>query len=264
VTYYLGQRATLNTIIRDEAGNPADSTVALTLTAPDGTVTTPTVNHDGTGLYSAAVTFDQAGDWLRVWNASGAIVAVDADQVHVIAAALRIVGLAEVKEHGNITSSTYDRELLDFIGTAQQMIEDEVGATVPRTVTETIYANASTLLLGEGPVISVQQVTEYGNTVDPAAYILNTATSAVMRTDGRCWYGSTAYPVTVVYRVGQAPIPEAIRWAGKELTIHLWRSTQAQRGGRGRGEAAESAASFGLPNRVRDALAPFARGPVVA
>jgi hypothetical protein len=264
VTYYLGQRATLNTVIRNEAGDPADATVALTMTAPDGTVTTPTVAHDGTGQYSAQVTFDQAGDWLRVWSASGAVVATDADQVHVIATALRIVGLAEVKEHGNITTTANDQELLDFIGTAQQMIESEVGPTVPQTITETIYVNSSTLLLSRTPVLSVQSVTEYGATVDPSVYLLNSATGAILRTDGRGWYGSTAYPLTFVYRVGRSPIPEAIRWAGKELTIHLWRSTQAQRGGRGRGDSTESVAGFGMPNRVREALIPFSLGATVA
>lgn len=264
MTYFLGQRATLRTEIRNEAGQLANSTVVLTVTAPDGTVSTPAVANDGTGLYSAQVTFDQAGDWLRVWSATGAVVTTDADQVHVIATALRIVGLAEVKEHGNITSSANDRELLDFIGTAQQMIEAEVGVTVPRTITETIYGNAQVLLLSNAPVLSVQQVTEYAATVDPSAYVVDTTTGAITRVDGRAWAATVSSPTTWTYRAGRAPIPEAIRWAAKELTIHLWRSTQAQRGGRGRGDVPESAAAFGLPNRVADALAPFAKAPVVA
>lgn len=264
MTYFLGQRATLRTEIRNEAGQLANATVTLTVTAPDGTVSTPIVANDGTGLYSAQVTFDQVGDWLRVWSATGAVVTTDADQVHVIATALRIVGLAEVKEHGNITSTANDRELLDFIGTAQQMIEAEVGVTVPRTVTETIYDSSETLLLSATPVLSVQQVTEYGATVDPSAYVVNSVTGEILRTDGRCWAASTTYPTAWTYRAGRTPIPEAIRWAAKELAIHLWRSTQAQRGGRSRGEGVETAAAYGLPNRVRDALIPYLRAATVA
>lgn len=264
MTYFLGQRATLRTEIRNEAGILADATVTLTVTAPDGTVSTPAVAHDGTGQYSAEVTFSQAGDWLRVWTSTGAVVTTDADQVHVIAAALRIVGLAEVKEHGNLTSNVNDRELLDFIGTAQQMIESEVGVTVPRTVTETVYVGGPLLLLAETPVISVQSITEYGSTVDPSLYVLDANAGAIRRADGRNWAATSSTPLTWTYRAGRAPIPEAIRWAGKELTIHLWRSTQAQRGGRGRGEASETAAAFGLPNRVRDALIPYARAVTVA
>jgi hypothetical protein len=132
MTYVVGQRANLRTTITDATSALTDATVVLTVTAPDGTVSTPAVNHPSTGTYNADVTFDQPGDWLRVWSTTGAVVSSNVDQVHVIAPTLRIVGLAEVKEHGNITSTNSDSELLDFIGTAQQMIEDLVGPTVPR------------------------------------------------------------------------------------------------------------------------------------
>jgi len=264
VTYVQGQRARLSTTVTDESGGVTDATVTLTMTAPDGTISTPAVTHDGTGLYHADVTFDQAGDWLKLWSASGAVVAPDVDQIHVIAPSLRIVGLAEVKEHGNITTSASDRELLDFIGTAQQMIEHEVGPVVPQTFTEIVYAGTSTLLLAKTPVLSVQSITENGATVDPSAYNVDLATGVVSRIDGRDWMATSALPLSWTYRAGRSPIPEALRWAGKELTIHLWRSTQAQRGGRGRGEAADTAAAFGLPNRVADALIPYLRAATVA
>jgi hypothetical protein len=264
VTYVLGQRARLRTTVTDEAGAATDATTVLTVTAPDGTITTPAVTHDGTGVYHADVTFTQVGDWLRVWSTSGTVVSTDVDQIHVIAPALRIVGLAEVKEHGNITSTSSDRELLDFIGTAQQMIEHEVGPVVPQTVTETVYAGAPTLLLSQIPVIAVQSVTEYGATVDPSAYNVDLDAGTITRADGRCWVATSLQPLTWTYRAGRSPIPEALRWAGKELTIHLWRSTQAQRGGRGRGEAPDTAAAFGLPNRVADALVPYARAATVS
>lgn len=272
MTYVQGQRAKLSTVVRGEDGQPADATVVLTMTAPDGTVSTPAVNHDGIGAYSASVTFDQSGDWLRVWMASGTVVAPDVDQIHVIAPTLRLVGLVEVKEHGNITSTASDRELLDFIGTAQQMIEELVGATVPQTFTQGWSVpfrdrcrTYPVLWFDHGPVLSINSITEYGNVVDPSLYLLNDDGS-VVRTDGRGWYADTAAPLSVIYRAGRAPIPEGIRWAGKELTIHLWRSTQAQRGGRARGDIGDAAvaAGFGMPNRVRDALAPFLLAPVVA
>jgi hypothetical protein len=264
VTYVQGQRATLRTTITDESGQLSDATVVLTVTAPDGTASTPTVTRESLGVYSAAVTFTQAGDWLRVWTTSGAIVSSDVDQIHVIAPALRLVGLAEVKEHGNITSTASDRELLDFIGTAQQMIELEVGPTVPQTFTETVYACGNAVILGRHPVLSVTSITEYGAVVDPSLYAADLSRGIITRLDGRHWYADATYPLTYTYRAGRSPIPEALRWAGKELTIHLWRSTQAQRGGRGRGDDPGTAAPFGLPNRVADALVPFLRAATVA
>lgn len=266
MTYVLGQRITLSTNVLDEDGVLTDATVVLTVTAPDGTISTPTVSHPSTGVYTAQVTFTQAGDWLRVWSTSGTIVSTDVDQIHVISPVLRIVGLAEVKEHGNITTTAHDRELLDFIGTAQQMIEDIVGVTVPRTVTETHYATPGGYVwLREAPVISVTTVTEYAATVDPTLYIVDLNAGAIGRTDGRSWHADSTTALTAVYRAGRAPIPEGIRWAAKELTIALWRSTQAQRGGRARGtDAPDTPTGYALPNRVREALAPFLLVPAVA
>lgn len=275
MTYVQGQRATLSTTVKDASGTLTDATAVLTMTAPDGSITTPTVTHDGVGLYSSAVTFDQIGDWLRVWSTSGTIVADDFDQIHVIAPTLRIVGLAEVKEHGNITSTANDRELLDFIGTAQQMIEELVGPTVPQTFTDTFTTDVPrrygddyvrhvgghpTLWLSRQPVMSVTSIAENGSTVDPSLYSLNLQDGTVARLDRRHWYDGA----TAVYRAGRNPIPEGIRWAAKELVIHLWRSTQAQRGGRARGDATDQVvAGYGIPNRVKEALSPFLLDPVI-
>jgi hypothetical protein len=262
MTYVVGQRANLRTTITDTAGALTDATVVLTVTAPDGTVSTPPVNHPSTGTYNADVTFDQAGDWLRVWSTTGAVVSSNVDQVHVIAPTLRIVGLAEVKEHGNITSANSDSELLDFIGTAQQMIEDLVGPTVPQTFTQTA-GGRRTIWLDRSPVLSVTSVTEYGATVSPGLYAVDLTAGTLTRLDRRCWYADPAFPLTVVYRAGRTPIPEGIRWAAKELTISLWRSTQAQRGGRGRGDLPDTPTGYALPNRVKEALEPFLLIPVV-
>lgn len=264
MTYVLGQRARLQTTVQDTAGVATDATVVLTMTAPDGTVTAPAVSHGATGVYYADVTFDQAGDWLRVWSTSGTVVSVDSDQVHVIASALRIVGLAEVKEHGNITSTANDRELLDFIGTSQQMIESLVGITVPQTFSETVYSTAGTIWLDHAPILSVTSVTEFGNVVDPSLYVVDAEAGSIVRTDRRSWYAEPTNALTTVYRAGRAPIPEGIRWGAKELTIGLWRSTQAQRGGRARGEEAAAPTGYALPNRVREALEPFLLVPAVA
>jgi hypothetical protein len=272
VTYYVGQMVTLTTSL---TGTGTPPTMTLAVTKPDGTTTNPTVTGPtaitGGWSWSANVTVDQAGDWMYVFTASGTFVGVDEGQLHVIPSALRVVGLGEVKEHGNITSTANDRELLDFIGTAQQMIERLVGPTVPTTVTAEIHDSVrGRLWLRKTPVISVTSVTEYAGsipytTLTSSDWSLDPATGSLARLYGgwySCWLGDT---VQVTYKAGRQPIPEAIRWAAKELTIHLWRSTQAQRGGRGRGtEPVEVAAGFGLPNRVEDALEPYRPAPAVS
>lgn len=174
-----------------------------------------------------------------------------------------VVTLTEVKEHGNITSTASDTELEDFIGTAQQMVEDLVGPTVPQTVTQTWYGGQSSLSLSRLPVLSVESVTEYGSAVDSGLYVVDPVIGEVFRADGRGWYGRRDMPVVVAYTAGRDPVPAAIRWGIKELAIHLWRSTQTQRGGRARGDVADLPAGYGLPNRVREALAPFLLVPAV-
>lgn len=180
------------------------------------------------------------------------------------------VTLDEVKLHGNITTSASDGELVDFIGTAQQMVEKLVGVTVPQTFTQTVVdaarpGSTNYVWLRHQPVMAVTSVSEYGNTVDPGLYYLDTDDGSLARLDRRGWYGAPEWPLTVVYQAGRLPVPEAIRWGIKELTIHLWRSTQAQRGGRARGgEQTEFVAGYALPYRVRDALDPFLLAPVLA
>jgi hypothetical protein len=53
---------------------PTDPTdVFLTITAPDGTVTTPTPSHDGTGRYSYELLLDQEGLWTVRWEGTGTV-----------------------------------------------------------------------------------------------------------------------------------------------------------------------------------------------
>lgn len=49
----------------------APSGVTFTLVEPDGTSSTPTVSNPSTGVYTAPVTFDQAGQHKWQWRATG-------------------------------------------------------------------------------------------------------------------------------------------------------------------------------------------------
>lgn len=60
---------------RSLAGALADTTAVCSVKAPDGTITTPSVVHDSTGVYHADITLDQAGTWYIEWQGSGAVIA---------------------------------------------------------------------------------------------------------------------------------------------------------------------------------------------
>lgn len=49
------------------------TTVTLTITAPDGTVTTPVPTHDGAGKYHHDLLLDQEGIWSIDWTGTGAV-----------------------------------------------------------------------------------------------------------------------------------------------------------------------------------------------
>lgn len=186
-----------------------------------------------------------------------------------------VVTLEQVKRHGNITGDAADDELVTFIGTAQEMVEHEVGPVAIRTVTAERHTPAGpAVFLQETPVLEVTSAEEYYGTIPGVVltaddYSVDLGGGVLERvlagTVGR-WYAPN---LRVTYVVGRDPVPAAIQWAIMELTIHLWRATQVQRGGRARGAAGDientvAALGYALPNRVVDALAPFARRPVVA
>lgn len=68
---------------RDTDGDLVSTTVAVTVTAPDGTTDTPAVTPSATGLYDAQFTADAAGKWRWTWNVSGTITDVQSGSVDV-------------------------------------------------------------------------------------------------------------------------------------------------------------------------------------
>lgn len=74
-TYDVGDQALLQHEVR-VSGALTNATVVLSVTAPDGTATTPSVSHPSTGTYTATVSVDQAGPWEYTWTMSGAVIDV--------------------------------------------------------------------------------------------------------------------------------------------------------------------------------------------
>ena len=79
----IGDAPTLSWAIYSDAAKttPADATVVLTVKAPDGTTSTPSVTHGGTGQYSSTVEMTAAGTWTYRWVATGALLAADEGRI---------------------------------------------------------------------------------------------------------------------------------------------------------------------------------------
>lgn len=128
-TYQVGNVATLTTTVKNAAGAATDATMALVVTAPDGTNPTTTVTHVSTGVYQALVSVTAAGSWTYKWTASGTVSAVDEGSFFAAdPAPLVYATLTEFRERLNITNATRDdAPLLDALETASRDVDEDTG-----------------------------------------------------------------------------------------------------------------------------------------
>jgi hypothetical protein len=63
------------------AGVASTATMALVVTAPDATTSSPAITFTAPNQYDASFTASQAGVWYWVWTASGLVVDVETDQI---------------------------------------------------------------------------------------------------------------------------------------------------------------------------------------
>ena len=76
-----------------------------------------------------------------------------------------MTSLADVKAHLNITSSANDDELSDFLDSALELVNEEVGVSAPQSYTETLTVDGGMAILSHTPVTAVASVTSFGDPV---------------------------------------------------------------------------------------------------
>lgn len=277
MSFEIGQKLTIGLEVRDEAGVLTNATVAVSVLKPNMTVMSPppTPVNDGTGLYHFDVTPDAVpGPWHWTVTTSGAVISVQRGQFWVREPGLQLISLSEVKTHLNkdLTLTSDDDELRDWIDAARYVIEREVGPVLPRTITETYSPHAQRRIhLKHGPVISITTVTETwgpgdvrvltpdaGLTYGDNEYLYDAGDRTLVRRNSG-W--STYWPsgdanVTVTYMVGRYPIPPNHKMAVAELINHLWRASQLASGATRPNPTAPDTVQLGyaIPNRVRELL----------
>lgn len=69
----LGQTRTIHAEFTAAGVDTDPTTIALTITDPDGTVTTPVPVHDGSGKYHYDLLLSKAGTWTAKWTGTGAV-----------------------------------------------------------------------------------------------------------------------------------------------------------------------------------------------
>ena len=229
--YDLGDLVTLSVEIRDATGTLADATnVNLLLTLPDGATFGPTpVYSTPTGTYTYTYTPTQVGRHVVRWVATGANASSYADTFEVADYAdPGLVSLDSIKAYLNITSTSSDEELRQFILEATDIAERATGRTLRRrTFSENHTAPTPIIVLRHTPLISVTSVTESGTTLTEGTdYTVNVFAGTITRGSS---LASLAWRpgidnITITYIAGEADPNGTAQLLVKELVRHLWRT----------------------------------------
>lgn len=135
MTYDLGDDVPLRHKVYDD-GTLTAATVTLTVTAPNGTTSTPAVTTPSTGIYQATAPTTQTGLWTYVWSVSGTVPHDLVPGSFAVAnpAPLAYATLDELKERLKVTAVqvgvdglTDDGTLQDKLVTASRDIDTDCG-----------------------------------------------------------------------------------------------------------------------------------------
>lgn len=222
----------------DALGAPTNaSTITLTITAPDQTVSSVTPANPSTGHYTFSVPLSQEGVYqLDTVTTSP----TTADGGIVNARKYRsILSLREAKDHLNISSTNTlsDEEVRSMSEAATRIIEAYIGPCVPRTVVDRVHVPYQVLRRGYGerngamtlsqfPVISITSIVN----IDPLITFVPTdidldKSSGIVRSLSS-YFQCGDY--TVTYIAGRTILQAEHIQAAKEMLWHLWTSQRGQ------------------------------------
>lgn len=272
--YDIGDQVDLEVYIYNDAGTLSSATVAVTVTLPDGTTTSPSVTNVSTGRYKISYTPSVAGTFYVKWSATsvGGVSGEDTiyeDSFTVSASSNAFVSLAEAKSYTNILDTADDDELLAYLEwacvLAERIADTDFSRKTVTSETHSITGSTCSIQLRRRPVLSVTTVTEAGTTLSASQYALDSRWGTLYRQSGS--YTDTAWVagrnvVAVTYVVGYAIIPPEVRQATLQILEHLWEN---QRGGnplaggfRSADEFPQPGANWNVPNKARDVLLSYA------
>lgn len=176
---------------------------------------------------------------------------------------MALLSLAEAKAALNITATTYDAELQDYIDGAIAAVEFVCGGVISTATTEVVRA-VGAIPLGTTPVISLTSVTgDLTGARDVTELRVNTASGVIRAKANYPAIAEDTY--TVVYASGRATAPPAMKQAAKVILKHQW---STQRGPAARRPNPDEGTfvpglGFAIPNAALQMLAPYDRGPAV-
>jgi hypothetical protein len=224
----LGDTAFLAFTVTSTADRKVDATVVLTITKPDGTTVTPSVDHDAVGEYSVSYVPTVEGRHVIRWTATGTATKARTDILNVRPAApAAILSLAEAREHINfadVDEGVDDEELREFVEAASRVVERHLGQVVARrsfTEQRKIRPSCSAqVILTNTPVFDITTVASVdgSRTWDPDDLDWSPRTGTVTVREGNLFSGR----INITYVAGEQHIPENWAKACGIICGHLW------------------------------------------
>lgn len=266
---------------------PQTATVFLTVTAPDGTSTTPAVVTAAAPVYTSTVPTPMVGTYLLTWVASGAVVDVFVDQFTVVAPQLALISFSELKDQLNISpaDTTGTAKLRRFMQSAADVVQNITGPMLGQSRTDFFDGNRETVVL---PVRWVQSITSITENLGTTVFTLTEQPLAAggFTQFGYTWDRNThkitrrsngltsCFPdgdgnVAVTYKQGISPLPQDITDATGVIIEHWWTHGQQPRSiswsnpSNDDDLATTSVLGYAIPYAATTMLAPYALGPAL-
>lgn len=223
--YDLSDSVPIAVDVRDAAGALTDAdTVTLTVTLPDGTTETPTVPNPPvtTGLYRYTYLPTQAGR--HAWRFVTTTPNTAYQDVFVIRASVSpaLLSLADAKAHLNITTTSSDDELREYLESATEIVESYVGPVVRRSHTARVCGDQTSIALPHTQVLEVTAVTVVRDGSTPITLsdlTVDTAAGIVSYKNGSAFpYGD----MDITYTVGRTYVKANWTLAAKIIVKHNW------------------------------------------
>lgn len=270
------------------------ATVSCTVTAPDLTISTPSVSNgvDASGVSNPKVASAQipatlTGTYLIVWSVSGTVVGAQQDQFSCKPAVADLISLPDLKEELNIrqTDASKDGQLRRWLSAVNTVVENVTGPIRPYPQTDYFDGGTDYVVLMARWVSAISGVTEnlggtdyplteqpLGATTSSYGYSWDRDTNTIVRRGGSGvpqLFPRGTRNVAVSYTGGLRVIPEDIQLGAVEIIRHWYARSRQDRtttygGSYGGGQGSDDGMMVGnymVPNAAMELLSPWARPP---
>lgn len=279
MSYDLGDAVPLRIEVRNPTtGALTSATVTITLTAPDGTSSSPDIANPSTGIYRASPTVDQLGLWVGAWTTSGTVVTVTPFSFSVGPATVTEYTTAAVVKGmiGKTTADDRDDLIIQAIAAASRMIDQRCGRRFYADATataRTFIAHDRHLSVGDAQSLRIDDfVSSSGVTVETKTSFTGSWTTVTgwepgpdnADADGMPWtevvyqagwLGDTT-KIRVTARWGWPSVPDGVTQAAALLAARLYRRKDSPQGVLGSAEWGVARVSRFDPD-VESLIAPY-------